>query len=306
MVEGAPAATAPAQFGVGDWSVSTQTGVSGGVTITVSALPANGGSAITALEYDVGASGTWVALTGTGTGARTVNVGTTAEVSIRLRAVNAVGAGVASAGKSVTPGVAAGPLIDEAFDGSGPVDQLGSLSTDNIGGGLTRLGDGTARNADTNSLASVGTTSPPTATGASFGERVTLPSAWAQIETTFRLGNGQIGAVFVAWVDTNNYTLVRFRDTGVQLVRVVQVVAGVATNLVGSDITSGWTSATPGNPTVLTVERSANNLTSIRVNGSANLLGSAVTMTAHTSALGVGVGTQANSATALVDRFVVT
>ncbi len=98
---GSGAATEPAQFGSGDWSVA-DAGTNGDANITISTLPSDGGSAITALEYQIGA-GAWTSLGGTSTGVYGVSGftdGTAASVAIR--AVNAVGNGTASATKSVT------------------------------------------------------------------------------------------------------------------------------------------------------------------------------------------------------------
>lgn len=99
---GAAPATAPAQFGAGDWSVA-DAGTSGDINITITTLPDGGGSAITDLEYQIDA-GAWVSLGGTTTGVYGV-AGLTddVEVTVAVRAVNAVGNGTASAGKTVTP-----------------------------------------------------------------------------------------------------------------------------------------------------------------------------------------------------------
>jgi hypothetical protein len=93
---------APSAFTVGQWTV-TATGASGAISIDLTALPANGGSAITALEYRVGA-GAAVTLSGTATGARTVTGLTNGvAVDIQVRAVNAAGNGAWSDTKAVTP-----------------------------------------------------------------------------------------------------------------------------------------------------------------------------------------------------------
>ena len=66
-------------------------------------LPSNGGSAITALQYTIDGGATWTALSGTGTGARTLTMAASGTAyTFALRAVNAVGAGTASATKSAT------------------------------------------------------------------------------------------------------------------------------------------------------------------------------------------------------------
>jgi hypothetical protein len=103
-LEGAP--TVPSAFTAGQWTV-TATGATGAISINLTALPSNGGSAITALQYRVGA-GAAVTLSGTGTGARTVT-GLTNDVSvnIQVRAVNTVGDGAWSDTKAVTPTITA-------------------------------------------------------------------------------------------------------------------------------------------------------------------------------------------------------
>lgn len=102
-----PEATAPGQFAAGDWSVST--GLSANqVVLNVSALPSNGGASITALQYTIDGGTTWTALSGTGTGARTLTMAASGTAyTFALRAVNALGNGTASATKSATSGAAA-------------------------------------------------------------------------------------------------------------------------------------------------------------------------------------------------------
>lgn len=101
----APAATAPAALTAGQWTATAGTT---SVVINITALPSDGGSAITALQYRIG-TGAAVALTGTGTGSRTIS-GLTADVAIDLqvRAVNAVGAGDWSDIKTRTPTASVG------------------------------------------------------------------------------------------------------------------------------------------------------------------------------------------------------
>lgn len=99
---GAGSATVPAQFGPGDWSVADDA-TSGDITISITALPADGGSAITDLEYQID-GGSWVSVAGTTTGDYPISGLTDdVEVDVAIRAVNAIGAGTASATKAVTP-----------------------------------------------------------------------------------------------------------------------------------------------------------------------------------------------------------
>jgi hypothetical protein len=99
----APAATAPAAFTAGQWTAAA-TATPGQISFDLTALPSDGGSAITALEYRVN-TGSAIAFTGTGTGVRVVTAGLTAgtAVDLQVRAVNAVGAGAWSDAKNRTP-----------------------------------------------------------------------------------------------------------------------------------------------------------------------------------------------------------
>jgi hypothetical protein len=104
---GAPSDTAPAAFEAGDWTATA--GVEQ-IVLNITALPDDGGSAITALEYRLD-GGSAVALTGTGTGERTIT-GLTGdvEVDVEIRAVNAIGSGAWSDVKARTPSEASGVL----------------------------------------------------------------------------------------------------------------------------------------------------------------------------------------------------
>ncbi len=95
------AALAPSQFGIGDWVVNP-TMTTGSATFTIINLPADNGSAITALQYRIGA-GSWVSFGGIVPGNYAVT-GLTDGVqnSMTVRAVNASGDGTASAAKFVT------------------------------------------------------------------------------------------------------------------------------------------------------------------------------------------------------------
>lgn len=97
------AATAPAAFTVGQWSVNSDGDV------TISALPSDGGSAITDLEYRVN-GGTAVSFAATTTGTYTTTA-TTAD-DLEIRAVNAIGAGAWSDVKAV-PAAPAWATFDE-------------------------------------------------------------------------------------------------------------------------------------------------------------------------------------------------
>jgi hypothetical protein len=104
-------ASAPSAFTAGQWTAAA-TATAGQISFDLTALPSNGGSAITALEYRVGA-GAAIAFAGTGTGVRVVTAGLTAGVAVDLqvRAVNAVGAGAWSDIKNRTPLAGGGSAV---------------------------------------------------------------------------------------------------------------------------------------------------------------------------------------------------
>lgn len=101
----AAAANVPAAFTAGQWSVADAQAAAGGtVTVTVSALPDDGGSDLIRLGYRIN-GGTWVTLTNspaTGTfDIEGLTPGTA--VTVQIRAVNAVGVSLPGDEKSVTP-----------------------------------------------------------------------------------------------------------------------------------------------------------------------------------------------------------
>lgn len=99
-------ATAPSAFTAGQWTLADAT-TGGTATLNITALPSNGGSAITALQYQLD-GGTWLDLTGTGTGSRSVGGFTDGNLtSVNIRAVNSAGNGAASDTKTVTTTTAA-------------------------------------------------------------------------------------------------------------------------------------------------------------------------------------------------------
>lgn len=111
------AATAPVPFAAGDWSLATGLEANQ-LVVNINALPTNGGSPITAIQYSAN-NGTWTALPGgAGTGPRTLTMpaaGTS--YGIRLRAVNAVGNSTPGDTKTATSG-AAGAIVGGAAIGS--------------------------------------------------------------------------------------------------------------------------------------------------------------------------------------------
>jgi hypothetical protein len=117
------AATAPVPFAAGDWSLATGLETNQ-LVVNINALPANGGSPITAIQYSAN-GGTWTALPGgAGTGPRTLTMPAAAtSYSIRLRAVNSVGNSTPGDTKTATSGAAA-PMI-----GGASIGQAGASGT---------------------------------------------------------------------------------------------------------------------------------------------------------------------------------
>lgn len=140
LIGNPPAATAPAQFTTGQWSVSTGLAPNE-IVLNITVLPNNGGSPITALQYDIGAG--WVALEGTGTGTRTLTMAAAgASYTFAIRAVNAIGSGTASATKTANSGAEAtepdviptiAPIADQTM-AAGDADRTITLSGNNWAG----------------------------------------------------------------------------------------------------------------------------------------------------------------------------
>lgn len=109
------AATAPSAFTAGQWTLADYPSAGGDtLLLTISALPSNGGSAITALQFAVDSGsgyGSWQTMSGTGTGARQITVLATTAANVKIRAVNAVGNGPDSDVKSATPTVSTAPTF---------------------------------------------------------------------------------------------------------------------------------------------------------------------------------------------------
>lgn len=119
VITGLPGgATAPAQFTAGQWTLASNN-VSGQLAINVLERPSDGGSAITSLQYRVD-GGSWVTMSGTGTGIRNISGFTDGvEYDIELRAGNSIGFGTAGDTKSATPAYVAPEIVRLLFDGSG-------------------------------------------------------------------------------------------------------------------------------------------------------------------------------------------
>lgn len=101
-----PIISAPSQFTAGQWTLADSPSAGGDtLSLNVTELPSNGGSAITALQYSVGGGATKT-LSGVGTGARLITVLASTAASVELWAVNAIGSGARSTAKVATPTVA--------------------------------------------------------------------------------------------------------------------------------------------------------------------------------------------------------
>lgn len=101
---GAPAASAPAAFTVLQWGLAP---ITGGLRFTINSLPADGGSAITALQYRLN-GGAWTAFSAATTGTYDITGLPATLHTAEVRAVNAVDAGATSDTKSETPAAAGG------------------------------------------------------------------------------------------------------------------------------------------------------------------------------------------------------
>ncbi|RWR31368.1 DUF2190 family protein, partial [Sinirhodobacter populi] len=124
------APTAPGQFGASDWDVTTGP-AAGEIVLNITALPSNGGSPFTAFEQTVDGGSTWTALSGTGAGSRTLTMPAAGTAyTFAIRAVNAVGAGAASASKSATSGAAPAEAITMS---QLPVSRIYQRATDTGG-----------------------------------------------------------------------------------------------------------------------------------------------------------------------------
>lgn len=116
-----PSLTAPGAFALDDFDV---TPIAGGFALDFIALPPNGGSPITELQYQID-GGSWVPVSGTGTGSRNVTGLPEVEVSVSVRAVNAIDPGEPSEPKLVTPAATGGGTPGELVAGLNTGDGAG-------------------------------------------------------------------------------------------------------------------------------------------------------------------------------------
>lgn len=128
-------AAAPDAFTVDDWSIARGDGEA---EVTIGALPAHNGAAITDIEYRLD-GGSWISSGGTGSFAIT-GLDNDTTYDVELRALNAVGAGAASDVKQMTPeaeGDTTAPSLSSpaaSADGDAAADL--SVSTDEDNGTL--------------------------------------------------------------------------------------------------------------------------------------------------------------------------
>lgn len=109
------AASAPAAFTAGQWTATP--GV-GSIELNITALPDNGGSALTSLEYRLDGGSPVTLSGGATTGIRTIT-GLTGGTpyGVQIRAVNAVGEGAWSDTKTRTPTGAAATIVTSGTNG---------------------------------------------------------------------------------------------------------------------------------------------------------------------------------------------
>lgn len=130
----AAADTAPSAFTSAMWTLADSPSAGGDtLSITINSLPANGGSAITDVEYQIDSGsgyGAWTSL-GATSGTHTITVLAETAATVMLRAVNAIGNGPNGDEKTATPTVAVNGIgafgADDWSAVSGGVDNGGQM-----------------------------------------------------------------------------------------------------------------------------------------------------------------------------------
>lgn len=141
-VKSATPAEVPDNFAISQWSISDRT-TGGSAIITINQLPEDNGAAITSIERQID-SGAWVTLTNSPAVGSfdLLNVFTNGvEATVRIRAVNSIGASPESGGKTVVPTLNSGSSLftinsDDytgGSAGSGPALDI-NVSTENTVG----------------------------------------------------------------------------------------------------------------------------------------------------------------------------
>lgn len=129
--------TAPAAFVVGNWTLD-DLAADGRLLVTIDALPANGGSPITDLQYRIDA-GAWASFGAATIGAYVIaGLANGVSVGITIRAINSVGPAAASDSKPKAPtGDITEPTLTSPTDAAnGATAATGSVSTNEANGSL--------------------------------------------------------------------------------------------------------------------------------------------------------------------------
>ncbi len=183
--------TPPAAFGAGQWNLADSPSAAGDqLALSIIALPADGGTALSALEYRVN-GGAAVALAGTGAGTQAITVPAGAAASVEVRAVNAEGAGPWSAVKLATPTALVTTTPPAAFGaGQWSLSDLPSAGGDQLSLSITALpADGGA------TLSALqyrlGNGAPQTLSGTGVGTRTMTVLALSPADVQLRAVNAE-------------------------------------------------------------------------------------------------------------------
>jgi hypothetical protein len=125
------AATVPGAFGAEDWSIA-DAGTGGDAVLTVTALPSDGGAALTGIEYRID-GGAWAPLGATAAGSYllTDRFADGVPATVSLRAVNTAGPATSYSSKTVTttgPGLSFAPGQDAGLFGWWDADDAATLT----------------------------------------------------------------------------------------------------------------------------------------------------------------------------------
>lgn len=205
-----PAPTAPAAFTSGQWSIADAV-TGGAATVTISALPSNGGSAITSIQYQVGA-GAWTASGISSTGSFNITGLTNgASVNVKVRAVNAIGNGAGSDVKAVTPTAGVVMFADTFSTGANNVDLSARSGWAKVDGG---------RSAQTTGTSSVKHVAGTTPDSAYVCPDLGSPNHYVQC-TAQNTGNTTTFLIAGRIVDGQNYVGIRRNGSLWQLYKII-------------------------------------------------------------------------------------
>ncbi len=233
-VQAAAAATVPAAVTSSMWSLS-DAGTGGALTVEVTALPDDGGSPITAIERQVG-GGSWTALgslAGLGT-ATITGVANNASTSVRLRAVNAVGAGGQSGAMSATASAPATPTITP---GTVYLAPLTAPATRADAEAAVTVGNGTASDGSTVTAGTPEFKHGGTGSGLTGWDSAT---GWLSIT----LADGDVARVRVPFTAPGLATVYGYAQT-----EVAAEAPPLTTTRVGNRIEAAWRDGTPDGTT---------------------------------------------------------